>query len=328
MQPGGSHFKALRNKSDPPMRRIMAVADRALAPSVVGDRQEMVNMKFAVKQGKDPDMIRILHAKALATLVLSFGLAGAAGADQLADIRAKGRIVAATEMHFAPFDMLVDGQYRGIGRELFDEVARELGVDVDYLDLPWSSVLPGLEAAKFDVVNAPVTITAERMQRYSFTLPIGNATVALAKKAGDASIAAPADIAGKTVGSQKGSAQLDQLKAFSATLAAPVDVREYVNIDEALADLAAGRLQAVANSMPLMGYAAVQRPETFELVMPPFGAPKYFAWVARPGDDSASLIAAINAAILKMHADGRLDAINAKWLGAAPELPTEMPAAE
>ncbi|WP_256369748.1 transporter substrate-binding domain-containing protein [Tropicimonas sp. IMCC6043] len=158
-------------------------------------------------------------------------------------------------------------------RDLFDEVAKELGVEVEYLDLPWSSVLPGLEAEKFDIVNAPVTITAERMQRYSFTLPMGNATVALA-------------------------------------------------------DLAAGRIQAVANSMPLMGYAAVQRPESFALVMPPFGEPKYFAWVARPGEDSASLIEAVNATLLKMHEDGRLAAINEKWLGSAPELPTEMPAVE
>jgi len=266
--------------------------------------------------------------RTVAALALSIGLSGAASADQLADIKAAGKIVAATEMHFAPFDILVDGEYQGICRELFDEVAKELGVTAEYLDLPWSSVLPGLEAAKFDIVNAPVTITAERMARYSFTLPMGNATVALAKKAGDSSIMAPADIAGKAVGSQKGSAQLDQLKAFSATLATPADIREYVNIDEALADLAAGRIQAVANSMPLMGYAAVQRPDTFELVMPPFGDPKYFAWVARPGDDSASLIAAINEALLKMHADGRLDAINAKWLGTAPELPVEMPAVQ
>jgi len=259
---------------------------------------------------------------------ISLGVAGAASADLLGDIKAKGKIVAATEMHFAPFDILVDGKYQGICKDLFDQVAKELGVKVEYLDLPWSSVLPGLEARKFDLVNAPVTITAERKKRYSFTLPMGNATVALAKRAGDDSIQRPEDIAGKVAGSQKGSAQLDQLKAFAATLPKPVDIREYVNIDEALADLAAGRIQAVANSMPLMGYAAVKRPETFALVMPPFGSPKFFAWVARPGANSASLVAAINDALLKMHADGRLDAINKKWLGAAPALPTEMPSVD
>ncbi|MCC0029735.1 MAG: transporter substrate-binding domain-containing protein [Brucellaceae bacterium] len=249
-----------------------------------------------------------------------------AQADMLSDIKAKGKIVAATEMHFAPFDILKDGEYQGICHDLFTEVAKELGVEVEFLDLPWQSILPGLEAGKFDIVNAPVTITAERMERYSFTLPIGNATVALAKKAGDDTIMKPEDIAGKAAGSQKGSAQLEQLKAFAETLPEPVDIREYVNIDEALADLAAGRIQAVANSMPLMGYAAVERPETFALVTPPFGAPKFFAWVAPKGDESATLVEAINAAILKMHEDGRLQAINEKWLGTAPELPTEMPA--
>lgn len=264
----------------------------------------------------------------IAAGALALGLAAPASADQLADIKAKGKIVAATEMHFAPFDILVDGKYEGICHDLFTEVAKELGVQVEFLDLPWSSILPGLEAGKFDVVNAPVTITAERVQRYSFTLPMGNATVALLKRAGDDSINKPEDIAGKVAGSQKGSAQLDQLKAFAATLSKPVDIREYVNIDEAMADLAAGRIEAVANSMPLMGYAAVQRPDTFALVTPPFGSPKYFAWVARKGDDSASLIAAINDALLKMHKDGRLDAINKKWLGTAPELPTEMPSVQ
>ena len=262
---------------------------------------------------------------AITAVAISFGLAAPASADLLSDIQAKGEITVATEMHYAPFDMLVDGQYQGIGRDLFDQIVKELGVKVKYLDLPWSSVLPGLEAGKFDMVNAPVTLTAKRMKRYSFTLPMGNATVALAKKAGDTSITKPADIAGKAVGSQKGSAQLAQLKAFSATLATPADIREYVNIDEALADLAAGRINAVANSLPLMGYAAVKRSGTFELVLPPFGDPKYFGWVARPGDNSASLIKAVNAALVKMHDDGRLAAIYKKWIGAVPDLPTTMP---
>lgn len=260
-----------------------------------------------------------------AAIGISLGLAGAAQADMLSDIKAKGKITAATEMHYAPFDILVDGEYQGICHDLFVEVAKELGVEAEFMDLPWQSILPGLEAGKFDFVNAPVTITAERMQRYSFTLPIGNATVALAKKFGDDTISKPEDIAGKVVGSQKGSAQLEQLKAFSEKLNPPADVREYVNIDEALADLAAGRIQAVANSMPLMGYAAVQRPGLFEMVMPPFGEPKYFGWVAPGGEESATLIAAINDALIKMHEDGRIKAINEKWLGSNPDLPTTMP---
>ena len=257
--------------------------------------------------------------------VAGLGLAGAAQADVLSDIMEEGKITVATEMHYAPFDILQDGKYVGIDADIFAIMGEKMGVEVEYMDLPWNSILPGLEAGKFDFVIAPVTMTAERMERYNFTLPIGNATVALAKKAGDDSISVPEDIAGQPVGTQKGTAQLAQLQAFSATLDPEAEIREYGNIDEALADLAAGRLKAVANSLPLMGYAAVQRPGLFELVMPPFGDPKYFGWVAAGGEESESLIAKVNEILLEMHEDGSLDAINEKWLGAAPELPTTMP---
>ena len=90
-----------------------------------------------------------------------------------------------------------------------------MGVKVKYLDLPWTSVLPGLEAKKFDFVIAPVTITDERMKRYSFTVPIADATAALMKRADDKSISKPEDLAGKTVGGQKGTSQLAQFKAFA-----------------------------------------------------------------------------------------------------------------
>ncbi|QPM91665.1 transporter substrate-binding domain-containing protein [Pseudooceanicola algae] len=266
--------------------------------------------------------------KTLLGLLAAAGLgltATAASADVLSDIMDAGKITVATEMHYAPFDILEDGKYVGIDADIFAIMSEKMGVEVEYLDLPWQSILPGLEAGKFDFVIAPVTMTAERMERYNFSLPIGNATVALAKKAGDDSIMTPEDIAGKAAGSQKGSAQLAQLQAFSDGLETPADVREYGNIDEALADLAAGRLSGVANSLPLMGYAAVQRPGVFELVLPPFGDPKYFGWVAAGGDETTTLIAKVNEILLEMHEDGSLDAINEKWLGAAPELPTTMP---
>ena len=110
----------------------------------------------------------------LATL----GLTGvAASADQLADVKAAGKIVTATDMHYAPFDMLIDGIYQGMTKDLFDEVAKEIGVEPVYQDLPWTAQLPGLEVGKFDIVIAPVTITPERLERYTFTLPIADATV-------------------------------------------------------------------------------------------------------------------------------------------------------
>ena len=255
----------------------------------------------------------------------SFGLTMPASADQLADIKAAGKITTATDMHYAPFDMLNNGTYEGITKDLFDEVAKELGVEPVYQDIPWTAELPGLEVGKFDIVIAPVTITPERLERYSFTPPIADATVALVKAAGNDAMTKPEDIAGKTVGVQQGTAQFRQLEAYGETLGG-VSVKEYGTTDEAYADLATGRLDAVAGSLPNLTYLVKSRPEAFAKFEPAqFGEPTFFAWVLRKEDDSATLLAAIEDAIKKMTEDGRVEAIQNKWLGSYTELPATAP---
>lgn len=260
----------------------------------------------------------------IAAGMMALAAAPAARADQLADIKTAGTIRFGTEMHYAPFDVLVNGEYAGFDRDLADAVAKEIGVKAEYQDLPWDSVLPGLDVGKFDFVSAPVTITAERMKRFAFTYPIADATLSFVKRAGDDSISKPEDVAGKTVGSQKGSAELEGAKAFAAGLK-DVKFSEYGSFDEAYADLAAGRVDAVANGAPLNSYLVVLRKETFATVAPTFGAKSYYAWVGRAGPDSAALVAEINRILAEMQDDGRLAEIQRKWLGAAGPLPKEVP---
>jgi polar amino acid transport system substrate-binding protein len=264
----------------------------------------------------------------LAALAASSGLIaatrGALADDTLAEVKKRGVLTTATEMQFPPFDISDNGVYKGVDRELIDAVGKEMGVKVSYLDLPWTSVLPGLEAKKFDLVIAPVTITKERMKHYAFSVPIADATAALIKRANDKSIMKPEDIAGKTVGGQKGTSQLAQLKAFAAKLPKPVEIKEYIDNNQALADLAAGRIDAAVNSLPNLAYAAAQRSDTFAVVHPPFGEPTYFSWVGRLDDQT--LMDAINAAIVKVEADGTMATIQEKWFGETTDLPKTVPA--
>ncbi len=248
--------------------------------------------------------------------------ASGALADDLADIKAAGTIVAATEMHYAPFDMLENGEYVGFDRDLFDEIAKELGVAPVYQDLPWTSILPGLEVKKFDFVLAPVTMTAERADRYSFTLPIADATVTFVQRK-DGKLTSPEDAKGMTVGVQKGTAQEKQLEAYGEKIGG-INIKGYGTPDEAYADLMTGRLDAVAGSAPLLNYLAKTRPDDFAVVNPPFGTPTYFGFVARKGDGD-TLVAAVNDALKAIEADGRMTAIQEKWFGAATELPQTMP---
>ncbi|MBP2300957.1 polar amino acid transport system substrate-binding protein [Azospirillum picis] len=270
-------------------------------------------------------MGKTVKAALLGATLLVAGFAATAQADTLADVKKAGTLAVATEMQFPPFDFLENNEYKGVDRDLFDEVAKELGVKAKYIDLPWTSVLPGLEAKKFDLVIAPVTITKERVKRYAFTVPISEATAALMKRADDKSINRPEDIAGKTVGGGKGTSQLAQVKEFGQTLSPQPTVKEYVDSNQSYADLAAGRVDASVNSLPNLAFAAAQRKETFAVVLPPFGKPSYFSWVGRMGDDDKSLIEAINTALVKIQKDGRLATIQKKWFGMSQELPTTVP---
>lgn len=265
--------------------------------------------------------------KSVAGLAASAAFIGAIPAafaeDTLAATKKRGVLTTATEMQFPPFDISDNGVYKGFDRDLIDAVAKEMGVKASYLDLPWTSVLPGLEAKKFDLCIAPVTVTKARLQHYAFSVPIADATASLMKRAGDKSIMKPEDIAGKTVGGQKGTSQLAQLKAFAAKLPKPVTIKEYIDNNQSYADLAAGRVDASVNSLPNLAYAAAQRSDTFAVVSPPFGEPTYFSWVGRKED--VALIGAINAAILKVEASGEMAKLQKKWFGQTMNLPKTVP---
>jgi len=269
------------------------------------------------------DALKVGLAGAVASSAVLGATRAAFAVDTLAEVKKRGVLTTATEMQFPPFDISDNGTYKGLDRDLVDAVGKEMGLKVTYLDLPWTSVLPGLEAKKFDLCIAPVTITKERMKRYAFTVPIADATAALMKRADDKSIMKPEDIAGKTVGGQKGTSQVAQLKEFAAKLPKPVEVKEYVDNNQSYADLAAGRIDASVNSLPNLAYAAQQRSDAFAVVTPPFGQPTYFSWVGRL--DDKTMIDAINAAILKVEADGTMAKIQKIWFGQTMDLPKTVP---
>ncbi len=270
-------------------------------------------------------MRRLIAAIAAVLGTAAFAAGPAAAEDVLARVKAAGELKVGTETEFAPFDFIDAGEHKGLNVDLFAEIGKELGVKITWVALPWESVLPGLEGGKFDMVAGPATITKARTERYRFTLPIAEATVALLKRAKDDSIKKPEDIAGKTVGAGKASAQLDQLKAFAATLPGKTTVREYVDNSTAYADMAAGRIVAVGNSLPNIAYVAAQRPDTFAVVLPPFGQKSYFGFIGRKDADNKALMDAIDGAIAKIKADGRLAKMQQKWFGLAFDTPNSVP---
>ena len=268
----------------------------------------------------------VLFAVAVAAGVGSCG--GSADADLLAEIRERGEFTVATEARFPPFEFVEDGRIVGYSADIMAHVMKALpGVMLNRLDVPWQGILPGLAAGRFDYVVTSVTVTRERYERYALSLPIADATMALVKRKGDDSIRAPEDIAGHAVGSQAGSAQLQTLQAFAEGLSRAgegvEDIRTYVDFNEAFADLAAGRISAVSQSVPNLLELVRTRPDTFEMVLPAFGPKAYFSWAGRRDAESAALVAFMDEQLAALNRSGVLTALQEKWFGGPMDLPSD-----
>jgi len=277
-------------------------------------------------------MLKALARSPFASVVLTVLFAAAmpapVRADVLNTIKQRGQITVATEARFAPFESVENGKIVGFGSDLLAEIMTKLpGVRVEQLDLPWQGILPGLAAGKFDFVATSVTLTKERAERYAFTVPFAEATVALVVRKGGA-VAKPEDIAGKVVGSQAGSGQLQALRDYDARLKREGgrgigEIKEYVDFDQAYADLGAGRIQAVAQSLANLAPLVKQRSDVFAIVQPTIGPVTYFAWAGRKDADSVSLVRFFSDGLAALNRSGRMAELQRKWFGFTMDVPAD-----
>ncbi|SDH12937.1 amino acid ABC transporter substrate-binding protein, PAAT family [Paraburkholderia steynii] len=249
--------------------------------------------------------------------------------DLLARIKANKEITIATEARYAPFEYVDNGKIVGYDADLMAYVLKSIpDVKVKQLDLPFQGLLPGLDAKRFDIVVTAVTVNKDRVSHFAFTLPIADATTGVLLRNGDTSIKSPDDLNGKIVGSQTGSAQLQALQALDKKLkdaGGPgiKQIKQYVAFDEAYADLAVGRLDAVAQSVANLGPLMKSRPGVFTLLPQTIGPKSYFAWVARKDSDSAALVELFSDGIARANRDGTMKKLQEKWFGSTMDVPVD-----
>lgn len=98
--------------------------------------------------------------------------AGAAQAATLAQIRQSGqvRIAVANEIPYGFIDM--NGQAHGVGPDVAAQIMKQLGVkQIKWVTASFGSLIPGLQADRFDMVAAEMAILPQRCQQVLFSEP-------------------------------------------------------------------------------------------------------------------------------------------------------------
>jgi polar amino acid transport system substrate-binding protein len=244
-----------------------------------------------------------------------------AQAASMDEIKKRGLIVA-TEDDFRPFEFIKDGKPTGFDNELVEDLKKYAPFEIKQEILPWTGILAGVATGKYDIAITAAIITKERAQSLDFTSPIADATHYYVKKKGDSSIKSIADLSGKTVGVQAGSAllgRLPELKAMIEKAGGKMGkVVEYTSYPEAYQDLALGRTDYVVNTVINLKSLVAEKPAVFELGQPVSGK-SYPAWAIKKGN--TELLAFMNDFIAKQKANGTMPTLQKKWFGEAFELP-------
>ena len=239
------------------------------------------------------------------------GAASSTGADdQLAAIQANGKLVVALEGAWQPWsyhdesDTLV-----GYDVEVSRAIAEKLGVEPEYVESDWDSLFAGLDAGRFDIVCNGVEVTDERAKTYDFTTPYGYIHTALAVRKDNEDIKSFEDLKGKTTANSLASTYMELAESYGAT------VQGIDTLEETIQLLTAGRIDATLNAdVSFYDYLNVHPDADFKLVAQTEDA-SHVAIPVRKGDDSASLLEAINTAIEELRADGTLKALGEKYFG-------------
>lgn len=150
-----------------------------------------------------------------------------------------------TEGGYPPWSMVdASGNVTGFDADVAAGLCEELGADCRFVVQSFDSLIPSLNANRFDLIISGMSYTPERAKRVNFSIPYAVEDAIFILAADNELVQAPdsetifAGLRGKTIGVQGGTTH----GAYLAKMAPEVNIKDYETLDQMQIDLDAGRL--------------------------------------------------------------------------------------
>ena len=237
------------------------------------------------------------------------GGSGEASASDLARVKEAGVLKVGTEGTYSPFSYHDPKTNTLVGYdvEVIAAVAKELGVEVQYVETPWDAIFAGLTSKRFDVVANQVTRNEERQGLYGLSDTYTVSEGVIATRVDDSSISSLADLKGKK------SAQSLTSNWAQVAKDAGADVESVEGFTQAITLLKQKRVEATVNdNLAVLDYQKSTGDTSVKIAAKTGDVSEQVVATRKDSD----LVAAINKALADLKADGTLKSISEKYFQA------------
>ena len=231
-------------------------------------------------------------------------------ADLLEQIQNKGSITIAMEGTWAPWtyhdenDVLV-----GFDTEIGQKIAERLGVEPVFIEGPWDGLLAGLEVGRYDIMINGVGVTPERQKKYDFSKPYAYDKPVVIVRGDDDRIHSMEDLKGKRTANTITSTYAEVAEKYGASVIGVDDLNQTIEL------VLSGRIDATLNAEVTYFDYMKAHPDS-GLKIAAYGSEVTAIGIPiRKGDDTASLLDAVNEALADMTESGELTELALKYFG-------------
>ena len=232
--------------------------------------------------------------------------AASSGAAALSTVVA-GKLTMATNATFPPYEMTTDsGEIEGIDVDTAKAIAEKLGLELQVDDMDFDAALLSVQQGKADIVMAGVTVTDERKAVMDFSASYATGIQSIIVP-NDSDIASPDDLAGKKIGTQRGTTGY----IYCSDDFGEDSVVAYDNGLTAVQALNNGQVDAVViDNAPATEYVAAN--PGLKVLDTSYAEEDYAIGMAK----GSALEDAINKALEELKEDGTLQSIVDKYINA------------
>ena len=226
-------------------------------------------------------------------------------------IRNSGKLNIGTDASYAPNQFTEGNKIVGSEVDLFNAVAKKLGVTAEWENAKFGTIIPGVTSGKYDLGVSSFTINDERRQQV-LMVSYFNAGTQWATQAGNPTRIDPNNPCGRTVAVQADTVQdQDDLPARQKKCGNnPMKIQKYAGQDTATAAVVTGKADAMLADSPVTAYAVSQSGGKLELLGDVYDAAPYGVVVAKDNKQLADVVAE---ALTEMKADGSYLAALKAW---------------